>query len=145
MKTNVNRVKNQVSKLIILSLLAIYATFSVGILKATHLCMGRVASVSFFTSEAKKCGCALFASDKSGCCEEDHDLVKIENDQKTHFTFQVPLPERALVEVLDLAAWESSPYASQSVTHAPAGDSPPPVPLFKIHCSLVFYDAEMIG
>lgn len=132
-------------KAIAVSLVGLYVVFSIGILKASHFCMGREASVKFFTADAKKCPCGLFAKEKSDCCHDEHDLLKIDDEQKTISTLSLPLPIWKLDRL----------YTNQLITrvevyresdHVNEADaSPPPkVPLFKSHCSYVFYDEDHI-
>ena len=81
-----------IRKALALVLVSIYILFSVGIIKATHFCMGREASVQFFSSEAKKCPCSLYAKEKSTCCDDQHELLKIEDEQKVISSVSTPLP-----------------------------------------------------
>lgn len=123
-------------------LLCVYLLFSVGIIKATHFCMGREASVQFFTSEAKKCPCAKYVTEKESCCDDQHELLKVDDDHKSISKVSASDPvwkveriftERLLAEVLgtdDIAD-------VKRLTKAP-----PKIPLWKAHRSYVFYDGE---
>ena len=125
-------------------MVSVYMFFSVGILKATHFCMGREASVSWFTTEAEKCACSLYASEKESCCDDEHELIRIDNDQKIISGSAAPPPEWiSLGEIYTVVNCATAITAGQT---AKADDSPPPkVPRWKKLCSLVFYDDDRIG
>ena len=143
MKSKTNRfgVLTRISTLVLVS---VYLLFSVGILKATHFCMGREASVSFFTTESEKCGCSLYAEEKNNCCDDKQDLLKLDKEQKTISKLSLNVPQWMVLEKLyseQLVAFNKTETASFDTTDS----SPPDIPLFKFHCSFVFYDDEMIG
>jgi hypothetical protein len=125
-------------------LVGIYLLFSIGVLKATHFCMGRKSSETFFTTESKKCVCSAFMEEKGACCDDEQGLVKIDNEQKTISILSLNVPQWMVLEKL---------YTEQLLATAePASndlqvrDLPPPDrPLFKIHCSYVFYDDDLIA
>ena len=124
--------------------LSVYLLFSIGILKATHFCMGREASVAFFTTEAEKCACSAFATAEDGCCDDEKDLLKIETEQKSISQLILNLPEWTVLEKLYTEQLVASHFPAKA-NGATFSDSPrPPVPLFKVYCSYVFYD-ELIS
>jgi hypothetical protein len=125
-------------------MLGVYLLFSVGILKATHFCMGREASVSYFTAEAKKCPCTLFAKDESDCCNDEHSLLKLENSQKNLKTFSLSLPSLTLIGELSEFDSERLHVKLPVFTVFRSGLFPPPKILFKIYCSYVFYDDKSL-
>jgi hypothetical protein len=125
-------------------LIGIYLLFSVGILKATHFCMGRKASEAFFTTESRKCACSAFMDEASDCCDDEHGLLKIENEQKTISVFSLNVPQWMVLEniYIEQRVAEAEPFNKEFGTR----DLPPPDrPLFKIHCSFVFYDDDLIA
>jgi len=132
------------SPLIVLMVCALYLLFSVGIIKATHFCMGREASVAYFTSESKKCACSLFMEEKDNCCDDTSELLKLEDSQKGLSAFELPVPMLALGQL-----YSKTPGSSINTPHnlqATRGDAQPrPRILYKIHCSLVFYDKKSIA
>jgi hypothetical protein len=129
-----------IRKAMALILVSVYVLFSVGIIKATHFCMGREASVQFFTSEAKKCPCSLYALEKNSCCDDEHELIKIDDEQKIITSISAPLPvwkvERLLTERLLTFTILSHQY---NFHQAPA-KAPPKIPIWKANSSYVFYD-----
>jgi hypothetical protein len=133
------------SPLIVLMVCALYLLFSVGIIKATHFCMGREASVAYFTSESKKCVCSLFLDEKDNCCDDTSELLKLEDSQKNLSAFELPLPMLALLGQIYSNA-QGSVVKTSDHRRAIRGEAkPPPRILYKIHCSLVFYDKKSIA
>ncbi|MFZ6009099.1 MAG: HYC_CC_PP family protein [Bacteroidota bacterium] len=127
----------------VLSLTVIYLILSVGILKSTHLCMGRKASVTYFTSESKKCPCSCYRQESASCCDNEHDLIRIKDEQKIIPAFSLNIRELFQLEELYVRQYLAYLSPEPSVTavdnqHA----APPGVALFKVHCSFVFYDDE---
>lgn len=143
LKTHV--VKRNAAKAMVIVLVSVYALFSVGIIKATHFCMGREASVTIFSAEAKKCPCSLIAGEKDGCCDDAHELVRIENEQKVVSVLSLALPVWFELEKLYTARWIAVETSSFESAYTVSDPSPQGVPLFKIHCSFVFYDSGFMA
>ena len=127
-------------KLFAIAFTCVYLTLTVGVVHATHYCMGRVNSSAFFSFESKKCVCELFASrnDKS-CCDDEVNLIKIDDDQSVSVPLTVT-PDFFFLAELTFSLVEESiaqPGSYFLITH----DKPPGnrVPLFVQHCSLIFY------
>lgn len=101
--------------------------------------MGREASVQFFTSEAKKCPCSVYAKEKGSCCDDEHELIRIDDEQKIISNVTAPLPvwkvERIFTERLLASSVVS---AQQTVEQSPK--APPKIPIWKAISSYVFYD-----
>jgi hypothetical protein len=141
MKSSTHIVFRKISSFL---LVGVYLLFSIGILKATHFCMGRKAYESFFTIESEKCGCSEWMEESSDCCDDEHGLLKIDDEQKTISTFALNVPQWMVLEKI---------YTQQLITvveptHQEFGthDPPPPDrPLFQKYCSFVFYDDEMMA
>jgi hypothetical protein len=133
------------SRIITLTLMSVYLLFSVGILRATHFCMGREASVSYFTTESKKCGCSIYAEEKSDCCDDEQDILKLDKEQKTISKLSLNVPEWMLLEKLYSEQFVAFNTTETAASFDTADSSPPDIPLFKFHCSFVFYDDEMIA
>ena len=137
--------QNPVTLITVSALCALYLLFSVGVLKATHFCMGREASVAYFTSETEKCFCGKFAKEGEDCCDDSHELVKLEDSQKIINTLLLSGPDLALLREIYHRAVTSqytAPVASRFIER----DTPPPLlPLFVLHCSFVYYDRESVA
>jgi hypothetical protein len=143
MKSNVKRTNNKTSGIMVLILSAIYLLFSIGVIKATHFCMGKEASVAYFTSETEKCSCSIFAAEGHYCCDDAQDLIKLEDWQKSLSTFVLTGPAwTALGDIynLEFLVQSNAPERFQEYT---ADSQPPPKILFKFHCSFVFYDKNL--
>lgn len=129
-----------IRKALALILVSVYVLFSVGIIKATHFCMGREASVTFFSAEAKKCPCSIYAKEQTSCCDDDHELIKLDDEQKVITSVSAPLPvwkvERIFTE--RLLTFDVCSYSSEY--RAPSAKSPPKVPIWKANSNFVFYD-----
>ena len=140
MRKAVKKSFTRIGKALVLLLMVVYVLFSVGIIKATHFCMGREASVQFFTSEAKKCPCSVYAKEKSSCCDDEHELLRIDDDQRALSGVSTPLPvwkiERIFTERLLTFSIISS---SEHQTEEPP-KSPPKIPIWKANSSYVFYE-----
>lgn len=126
-------------------LCGIYMLFSVGIVKITHLCMGREASVSYFTSEAPRCACSLFAGENDSCCDDEHELLKLEDYQKSLSSFVLNIPALVcLGEIITTHAVSAANVALRPRRNDSPQGLPPPKTLFKVHCSYVFYDDGLL-
>ena len=128
------------TKLFAIAFTCVYLTLTVGVVHATHYCMGRVNSSAFFSFESEKCVCELFASqnDKS-CCDDEINLIKIEDDQSVSAPLSVTPEFFCMGELTFSVITESSSQSGVSflITHdKPPGDH---VPLFVQHCSLILY------
>ena len=107
--------------------------------------MGREASVTYFTTESKKCGCSLYAEEKNNCCDDKQDLLKLDKEQKTISQLSLNVPQWMVLEKL-YTEQTVALNQTETVGFDTTTDSwPPDVPLFKFHCSFVFYDDEMIA
>jgi hypothetical protein len=125
----------------VLILTGVYLLFSTGVVKATHICMGRKASVAYFTAETPKCACARFAGEKDTCCDDEHELIKLQDSQNAIPVFILSAP--ALIELRDLFQTEVITKNGLDVfSEFSTVSHSPPRSLFKLHCSFVFYDRE---
>jgi hypothetical protein len=132
------------TKLFAIAFTCVYLTLTVGVVHATHYCMGRVDSSAFFSFESRKCACELFASrsDKS-CCDDEISLIKIEDDQSVSAPLTV-VPEFFYMGELTFSVLAEKP-AQSGISFLITHDKPPgdQVPLFVQHCSLILYsDSE---
>jgi hypothetical protein len=144
-KRNIKQIKSIAVTGFVLVMVSVYLLFSVGIIKATHFCMGREASVTFFSAESRKCACSLYAKEKNSCCDDEQDLIRLEDEQKVLSKFSIPVPvwklERLYTE--QLIAWLT--IRPQTFPQGQNTSLPPKIPLWKFHCSYVFYDDSLIA
>ena len=130
--------------ILVLALCALYLVFSVGVVKATHFCMGREASVAYFTAESKKCACSMLAEGYH-CCDDKQDIVKLEDSQKTLSGLQLPLPALTFLGALYNASLQAQTELTTCFRPYSGDAQPPPKILFELNCSFVFYDTETIA
>lgn len=122
---------------IIVLVCGLYMLFSVGIVKATHFCMGREASVAFFTNQPANCDCPR-ASENDSCCDDKHELLKVDDSRKIISQFQLASPVLSIVrDMQPLSALIQSTHGfSSEISEMPNS----PVALYKVYCTYVFYD-----
>lgn len=140
----VQKVKMATQRTAVFFLMAVYLLLSVGIVKATHFCMGREASVTFFTGESKKCGCSLFAEEKEGCCDDTSELIRIDDDQKTISKLSLPMPVWKIERLIEEPVMVFTFRQGLSLERGERDPSPRPVPIWKSNCTFVFYDDERL-
>lgn len=131
------------NKLFAIAFMCIYLLMSVGVAKTTHYCMGREKSTNLFSFESEKCPCSAFMPEKSGCCDDEHDVL-IVDDSQTH-TPPLAILGPDFFEIGDVYQHEIEQVfvytSTQFIKHDLA--PPPKEPLFKINCSFVFYESEL--
>ena len=67
----------------IVILMVCYLAASSGVIVNFHYCMNKLASTEFFAAENKKCGkCGMNIHKSKGCCHDEVQVVKLEDDQK---------------------------------------------------------------
>lgn len=105
--------------------------------------MGREKSTELFSFEAKKCPCSLFLPENNGCCNDEHEVLSIEDSQKITPSIASNSPDFFLIgsvfNQVDIQIIEQPIIQYVSADFSP----PPKEPLYKINCSLVFYDDEV--
>ena len=107
--------------------------------------MGREASVQFFSSEAKKCPCSLYAKEKSTCCDDQHELLKIEDEQKVISSVSTPLPVWKIERIFTERLLTFTVLSHQFDLHEMPEKVPPKIPIWKANSSYVFYDGSDLG
>ncbi len=128
-------------KLAIISLSCLYLLLSVGVAKSTHFCMGREQNTSLFSFEAKKCYCFRSAEQTKSCCADEHELVKIENDQSASQVIHLPTPEFNLISELFFEQQKVLLLPSVLLVAVEVNPPPPKIPIYQTVCSLVFYES----
>lgn len=122
-------------------MMCFYLVLSVGVLKSTHFCMGREASVAFFFADTEKCICEKLSLPDSDCCDDEHALFRIDNDQKVSTAFAISLPAFIKLEELYSHSLLADAGEQKQASIIP-NQSPPAIPIYKVNCSFVFYDDE---
>ena len=131
-------------KLFCHSVTIVYLTLTVGVAKTTHYCMGREKHSSLFSFSTKKCGCSLFLQVNNTCCADQHEILKIDDNQSGGKITHTPIPEFNLLgEVYTLNEEIVSSFASRFQDETEVNPPPPKIPRYQSFCSLVFYDASV--
>ncbi|NOS91042.1 MAG: hypothetical protein HOP30_03910 [Cyclobacteriaceae bacterium] len=98
--------------------------------------MGREHHSSLFSFESEKCACSFYKSTNvKSCCEDETELVKIENDQVHSSSTDMPQTDWSFLSVLtfELKDLHFSIIASVQVV---SYDLPPPkIPIYQLGCS----------
>ncbi|MBX2969470.1 MAG: hypothetical protein KF803_08855 [Cyclobacteriaceae bacterium] len=131
------------NKLFAIAFTCIYLLLTVGVVKTTHYCMGRAKSAEIFSFEAKKCPCGQFIPENSGCCHDEHEIIKIVDDQSSTSFSVITVP--VLVELGDIFTVDVDKIGLTSFKHTNNRNTDyliPPKPIFKLNCSYVFYDDQ---
>ena len=105
-------------------LLIVYFTVSTGFVVSLHYCMDRLASTSLFDASAEKCdrcGMDMHASD--GCCRNEMQIVKLENDQNTiagaSYALNALEQQFSVPSLFIVAAFENVNYQKHFHNHSP--------------------------
>ena len=132
------------NKLFAIAFMCIYLLLSVGVVKTTHYCMGREKSTELFSFQAKKCPCSDLLQGFSGCCQDKHEILTVDDSQSLTAVFAPISPDFFLIGSL-YSEGESDQTIAQPITQYIKPDflPPPKGPLYKINCSLVLYDDEL--
>jgi hypothetical protein len=145
----INRLRSPFFRLILMTLAAVYLLFSVGVMKATHFCMGREASTTFFSAESEECPCSIFVKENGegetdGCCDNAHEVIRLKDDHKVMTAYTIRVPQLYILEDLYTERFIASLLIEDQSGRDPEPDAAPPkIPLFKTNCSFVFYDSEI--
>lgn len=113
-------------KLSIFILAICYLAVSSGVVISQHFCMNRLDSVEWFASQSPdECGrCGMSMEEAHGCCHDQVDLLKLQNDQQqafaTLFNFNAPLAvlPPAPIDFL-LTTFHSQDIYIDNLAHAP--------------------------
>lgn len=91
-----------------------YLAVSTGVIVNFHYCMNKLASTELFASETKECGkCGMHIDESHGCCRDEVQLVKIDEDQKLSPAFSFDLP------ALDVTGQKPSEFIVTSFYNVP--------------------------
>lgn len=112
----------------IVSILAIfYLAVSTGVPLYAHYCQDQLIEAGLSHNNDKTCGnCGMekASSKKSGCCKDEHKLVKLNKDQKTSdASFQFL---KLVSQAVPVSYFETSSVQFFSITEAnPTSNAPP--------------------
>ncbi len=106
--------------------------------------MGREKSTELFSFEAKKCPCSLFLPENSDCCSDEHEILTIDDSQNLVASLAPILPDFFLIGSVYSGGIDIQVIAQPITQYIDLDFLPPPKgPLYKINCSLVFYEDEL--
>jgi hypothetical protein len=125
----------------------VYLIMTVGVAKTTHYCMDRKYNSSLFTFDGKPCACFLSAKGTGKvCCTDEHEVIKIEDDQNQGKIVSTHIPEFFEIGFLYTELIVNPSILSNNIILSYSEDDPPPLRLiFKINCSFVFYDDQLLA
>ena len=110
----------------VIVLLLCYLAFSSGVIINSHYCMNKLASTKLFSAQNSVCEkCGMHISDSHGCCRDEVQIVKMDNDQKAPVTITFDFA------LLKMPVQVPSEFISASFCNIPAQDQvveqPPPL------------------
>jgi hypothetical protein len=106
--------------------------------------MGREKSTELFSFQAKKCPCSVYLPENNGCCQDKHEVLSVDDSQTFSPVFAPVSPDFFLIGATFASAEENQTFEQSFKQFLNADFSPPPKEaLYKINCSLVFYDDEL--
>lgn len=117
-------------------LAVIYFTASTGATVNIHYCMGKLQSMDVWQSTVKKKVCSKCGmANKRGCCEDKHQVVKLEKK------YNIPVTGFSVAKIISYTAHSYSTaqilIKSGKVVHYSSSNSPPGTgnsPLFIRNC-----------
>jgi len=125
-----------VRKLGSIFILSVYLLLSVGVAKSTHFCMGREHHSALFSFESKKCACSVYQRiDVKTCCEDETELVKIENDQVHSSATDAPQTGWSVLPIIAFECAKPVILSGNVLTLVSYNLPPPKVPIYQLGCS----------
>jgi hypothetical protein len=106
--------------------------------------MGRAKSAEIFSYQAEKCACSLFSPENS-CCNDTHEFFIIDDFQVTSPGLAPDMPEFYVLGEVNLNTNQLHKSVKTNVNNRFNKYSPPPIPIYKVICSFVFYDDPYAG
>ena len=106
-------------------LLMLYFVTSTGATLHYHYCMGEIANSSFWGNSDKKCGkCGMDKEpgEDNGCCKDERQWIKIEDDQTIN-SAHLEIPKLEL-EIISFVLFNSSLFASEGYRPFPGSKAP---------------------
>lgn len=102
--------------------------------------MGRAKSAEIFSFEAKKCVCSLFFPENS-CCQDEHEFFKVDDKQVFSPGITPDFPDFYFIAET-FSSQFSSNKTVEAIIYNCFNEYSPPIPLYKVNCSFVFYDGD---
>jgi len=100
-----------------------YLLVTTGVVKVSHFCMNRLASISFYEGQGKTCDKCGMHKEAHGCCHDIGTLVKLDSAHQKVSTSSPELPifsEQPLLETKYLlSALRNTPENATILVHPP--------------------------
>jgi hypothetical protein len=124
-----------------IAFIVVYLILTVGVAKTTHYCLGRFNNSTLFTFESKKCICSKFMSETSSCCDDETELITLDDYQKFQQTVSVTTPDYFEIQSFSFLIRDTHQLNNSENTSIGFFERPPTpdIPIFKLNCSLIFY------
>ncbi len=112
-------------KLTVAILSVYYLAVACGITVNFHFCMDRLASVKLFAAEDKKCSrCGMDTHQSNGCCRDEMEIVKLQEDHQKSALTSYDLPTLAPLNITP-SAFIASDFYNINVERHFHNHSPP--------------------
>jgi hypothetical protein len=112
-------------KLVVFIVLISYLAVSTGIIVNFHYCMDRLDSTHLFAGKTDKCAkCGMHTGDSNGCCRDEVQLIKMNDDQKTNSAIAFSLFSLKTIVSVPSAFIDPSIYVAPDKLYHPT-HSPP--------------------
>ncbi len=124
-----------------IAFIVVYLILTVGVAKTTHYCLGRFNNSTLFSFESKKCICSKIMSQASSCCDDETELITLDDDQQIQNNVSVTVPDYFEIQSLSFLLYDNYQHNISENTSIGFFESPPSpdIPIFKLNCSLIFY------
>jgi hypothetical protein len=111
-------------KIVLVIVMMCYLAVTSGVVINFHYCMNRLASTELFKLKSERCGkCGMHADEANGCCHDELQVVKLDEDQKITHALHFDLPSIALSgqrpSAYLVAPFTSTPNERHFVNHSP--------------------------
>jgi hypothetical protein len=78
-------------------------------------------------------------------CDDEHEVLRIEDEQKVISKLSMPIPAWKLERIYTKQFVAQIETVTRSIFDTNDSPLPPKIPLWKVNCSLVFYDDARIA
>jgi hypothetical protein len=112
-------------KLVVFTVAVCYLAVTCGVVINFHYCMDRLASTTLFVSQGKKCGrCGMETHQSNGCCRDEMQIVKMEEDQNKTTVAAYDIPSFEAPGITP-SAFITAGFTNPHVRHHFHNHSPP--------------------
>lgn len=101
-----------------------YLAVTSGVVINFHYCMNRLASTELFKLKSERCGkCGMHTDQSDGCCHDELQVVRLDEDQKITHAIHFELPAIAATgqrpSAFLVASFTNTPGESHFIDHSP--------------------------